>query len=503
MEFPPERNNGKILPQSFDYEILPLNQVRVGNLLFDAGSFQLNPSVQGASIVFNLRWPAGLLKQGVLQLRQRSGKVFAEKKFMAANLVLIPVPRVSGTVTENLKSEIASDRFTFRGEKILKELQNLTRLCMLQSFGASSSEICSPLFRVLNGRIQQQKASKADPLIEVDSQKVGSPGQIFLQVGEKPLEFKVGLSSGAQILIRVRAQPIQIGILESIPDRKMFRVRGNSIELSDDRIITESGPNYWIAEVPFERAQFFFLGESGIPLKQEISYFGQDVSNWPRIRLSQESPGQSFLRDFSLIIQAEEPVSIQTLSAKNRITPKASRFLWQIEDLEKGERRRIPLQIKKADRTYVGVYEIERGRRWITSWSAGTQLTGTLTSWISRGMGLQARASTRNSWLDWMFRKGDSFPWDNPSWMWGLSFGRVQSSIESGSTAGLFLNFPIGDAKGFSAEIQTRLTSLSQELSIPLLYRSSPLWMWELELGGGLYIRELSPLLSFGFRRSF
>ena len=511
LEFPPDKNRGQMLPQSFDYEIADTHFIRVGNVLFDVRSFKITPTFTQSSMDLQIQWPAGFLRSGTLQVLDSNRKVLAEKTFLADKIVLVPVQRISGTASENLKTEIASQRFEVSGAEMVRTLQERpgNRICLKTQSGESRAEICSPQFQVRRGEMEYAAPKISETQVSVDGEEVGPQGLIFMQSNKTPLKFEAHLVTGTELRIQIRPRPLDVNILQVIADRKIFRVRGRNLQLADERIIVQKFDRGWVAEVPFERAQFFFFGENGIPLKQEFSFLDQGVEKWPKISYEGEPTSQIYGGSATLELTSDQQVQLKPLSPGAQIRPSGNKFEWTVSNLKKGERRMASLRVETPERSYLAAHEFQRGRRFHLRWGAGTESFAQLRSWLTKKWAIQAGASVSTAWVDVLKRWGMGFAEENPSFILGLVAGSVRTSSQfttpstSYSAVGIFLGFPMGDVEGWSSELNLRLASNAYELSLPILYRSSQTWIWELSLGGGSYGGETRALASLGGRFYF
>lgn len=492
LSFPPERNRGQILPQSFDYELYDRLFLRVGDTLFDTKAFVLQLEPKTSSPTIKAQWPAGLVRSGRFLFLDPKGKEIHSTSFAPDKVVMVPVQRVAGSKNETLKVEIASQALQFR-ESLFEKLAQFSsvRACLRSEEGTSRSEICSPRLRVLSSRQWKIVDSPVkDPQVIVDGQPVGLKGQVNLQSEKESLSFQVRLVTGATVSILTKRQSLDLAILDVNPSSRMMTVRGRNIVLTDERIISTRLEDGWIADVPFERAQFYFRGENAVPLKQEFSFLGQPLDKFPKISYEGKEIGETYGSSLQVRFKLESPaIEKATAGLPHSVKIEGNELILQMEKLKISKQSSSEILLQSEKMHFVGKYSAFRGKRNMISFEGNsiTSLTVQYFYGINTRSGVQLSASAKDLWIDFLLRWSRGLFFENPGLLLGLGYGPTWGPNLDGDNASIsgpffVLSYPMGNPEAWDYGVSARLgTGLSQArlFSHHLIHRD-----WKLKWGG-------------------
>ena len=516
LSFPIHKNKAFVLPQSFDFEMPESQFLRVGDVLIDANTIKFDWKFLGSKTRVDLQWPAGIVRFGTFAVFETrpDGQRFAiySTEVTPGKVVLLPIQRLAGSRTENLKAEVASQSLSIPAD-VVQGFAGKSRLraCLFTEQQGLRAEVCSPLMNSApagGSWIYEKTLGENDPRIFLDGQQVGPRGQVFLQLEKTPMEFSAELSTSYRIHLAIRKSPFDLDVLEINPRRRTMKVRGRNLQLTDERIVTEksSDGQSWIAEVPYERAQFYFKGVNGIPMKQEFSFMDIPIEKLPVLVRKGESQIQTYSESHttSYELQGNGEIKVIVQGKNSSVTTQGNQLQWQLKNLSKGKTNSDEAQIRYRDQFFLARHEVSRGYPGIarTEVNSLSLVAASLFYGIDTRWGVRAEVSTKDFFIDALARWNRGFQSQEPSLQLGLFAGQTQILESSATSFGLVWDWPfwqispkwlcLWEGRFGTSSWQTRLLSKHD-------LKSRWSWHWGLEARSVKSQSAVGGLLGAGF----
>lgn len=369
--FQADKNNLQVLPQRFEYSLLDDDRLKVGDIIIDASqvTFELTPSVQKKG-TYDIRfsWPAGLLQEGELAVKNNSGKAIFNATLNPKNIDL-----TKGT-DEDGQDLLRSDKASFTAKNIpatliddMKYFPFMT-FCIFREAEGTRFYLCSKeLFlssqdgqMSIKARSSNQKAAQ----IEINGKVVGSQGIIYLNDRSEEVVFKARSKSGAFIEIETRRKDVDFkDVVLSNDGEKIILTASGTEPVNADKVKKLSATD-WQIELPKARPLLYLKGEGDIPMRQEFYIRGQLPRQKDRPYVSAKAPEKTY--SSTLIINGISPeevkVSVPAEDAKSRLEDsKKNQFLWTLTGIPSGVSHRRYLNVDSAGKNFVAGYDIFRG----------------------------------------------------------------------------------------------------------------------------------------------
>lgn len=364
--FPIDRNQVRILPQRFEYELVDKDQFRIGNATFDARLFQFEIDTEGNANetgrhAFSMQWPAALLNSGEISIRDNIGKAIWIQPFDRRKVNL---RRKSTEFGPHIVASIEKQEIP---EQALRSMRFIPyfRACIQKAELPTRISLCSKDFvvRTVNDKlvVSSRDSLRRDSFVNINGNLVDPKGVIFLQSANDTISLRVLLLSGATIDVDTRMQSVDFRDLALSEDGKKYVIWAAGAEPTLGHRIHRLRDESWKTEIGADRPMIYLKGEGDIPMKQEFvpppnvrpgSLKVEAIDDLPRstystslaVRLRKGS-------DFTLSV-ADKQTSLRALDEET--------YNWELEQLVNWTKNRRYLNVNTKDRIYVAAWEIEK-----------------------------------------------------------------------------------------------------------------------------------------------
>ncbi|XGC79644.1 hypothetical protein ACES2L_09925 [Bdellovibrio bacteriovorus] len=425
--FQADKNNLQVLPQRFEYTLIDDDRLKVGDILIDTTqvTFQVEPSGdKEGTFRIHFTWPAGLIKDGELAIKNNSGKAIfnaiATKKLLKIN------QGEKKAEEEHLRSEIA----TFTVEGVEASLVNDMKyfpfmvFCIYKESEETRLYLCSKELYLSSQQgqmvVKSRSTTKRSAQIEINGKVVGNQGIIYLNDRSETVAFKAQTQTGAFLEVETRKKDVDFKDLVVSEDNTKIILTATGAEPVDESKVKKLSETDWQIALPKDRPVLYLKGEGDIPMRQEFYVRGNLPREKSRPFLSPRSASRTY--SSSLTFNGITPEGVQVRppekDAAAKVEPtKKNQFQWTIGDIPAGAESRRYLMVKSADNNEFQVgYDVFRGHPMS----------------ISLGLHYQTPAAIAFAEIEyqWWF---ENFLMINADWSrfrFGLSLERDQQVIE-------------------------------------------------------------------------
>ncbi|MBV2169252.1 MAG: hypothetical protein KUL82_11160, partial [Bdellovibrio sp.] len=204
--FQADKNNLQVLPQRFEYTLLDEDRFKVGDILLDTTqvTFQIQPSPNKKGfyrIVFT--WPAGLIKEGELAVKNNSGKAILNTLVSKAQVHITQATTQQEQGQESLRSEIATFTVDDVEANLVDSMKYLPFMvfCLYRESDETRLYLCSKELYLSSQQgqmtVKSRSTTKKSAQIEINGKVVGNQGIIYLNERSESVAFKAQTQSGA------------------------------------------------------------------------------------------------------------------------------------------------------------------------------------------------------------------------------------------------------------------------------------------------------------------
>jgi hypothetical protein len=368
--FQADKNNLQVLPQRFEYTLIDEERLKVGDVLIDANqlTFRLIPSkTEKGRYSIRFTWPAGLLTEGEIALKNNSGKAIYNSLINKKNL------RISagnaGDSEEILRSETAEFTADNVDPKVIEDMKYLPFMsfCIFRASEETRLYLCSKELYITNQdgqlTVKPRSTSKKTAQVEINGKVVGNQGIIFLNDRSETVAFTAQTQSGASLEIETRRQDVDFKDVVLDKDGKKITLIASGAEPVDEEKVRKLSDTEWQIDIPATRPILYLKGEGDIPMRQEFYVKGTLPYEKDRPFLSAKSPNKTYSSSLYLLGVAPEGMKIVPADKSTQVEPqKKGQFLWKLQDIPSGKTTRYYLNTTLADRSYLVGYDIFRAR---------------------------------------------------------------------------------------------------------------------------------------------
>ncbi|WP_374033372.1 hypothetical protein ACES2I_11305 [Bdellovibrio bacteriovorus] len=431
MYFQADKNNLQVLPQRFEYTLMDENRLKVGDILIDTTevTFQVEPSPsKKGSYRIRFSWPAGLIKDGELAVKNNSGKAIFNAVLDKNNVKI---------TTDTLPAE-EGDLRSEKAEFVVEEIENslvddmkylpFMTFCIYRESEETRLYLCSNELYLSSQQgqmaVKARTSTKKASQIEINGKVVGNQGIIYLNDRSENVAFKAATRSGAFLEIETRKKDVDFKDVVVSDDGENLILTASGAEPVDAKKVKKLSATDWQISLPKSRPVLYLKGDGDIPMRQEFYIRGQLPREKNRPYLSSRSAVRTYSSSLSFAGVAPEGVTVKVLDtdkAARLESTKKNQFAWTIDDIPAGVENRRYLAVTADSHTFVAGNDVFRGQPF--------------------GLGLGARYQTPSGIafgtieFQWWI---ENFLWMNSDWTrfhWGLSIERQQHLTENDDTA--------------------------------------------------------------------
>ncbi len=369
--FQADKNNIQVLPQRFEYSLISDDTLKVGNILIDTTKVTIHlEATPEKKDTYRLRfnWPAGLLKEGELAIKNNSGKaIFTAPIDRETTKVAPSKPRSEDDDTSIDIAEFTSENIAHSLIEDMKYLPFIT-FCIYRESKETRIYLCSQeLYLTSQGNqlvIKQRSASTKEPLIEINGKVVGNQGMIYLNDGTENVSFKSQLQTGAFLEIETRMKSVDFKDVVASPDNKRIILTASGAEPVDEKKVKKLSDSDWQVDLPRSRPLIYLKGEGDIPMRQEFYIKGNLPNERDRPYLSARAATRSYSTELTFTGVSPDGVQAQVQPgspASELVSLRKNQFSWTIRDLPSGKVSRHYLDIAAGKDIFVVGYDVYRG----------------------------------------------------------------------------------------------------------------------------------------------
>lgn len=466
LNFPAEFNSIQILPQKFEYTLLDSSSIKLGDIIIDSKTLNLNLELNPNN--FNegrllFSWPAGLLKEGELLIFNNNGKSIFSRSISKENIKIVSGEKNSNSLIRN---EISLFTTEYLDEELIEEIKYLPffKFCVVKKERITKVELCSSELYVSteNDKLsikERKNNSQNEAKVIINGKEAGDQGIVFLNAENENLNFKAQSESGALLEIVTRLQHIQFKDAIITSNKNFLKLKASGSFPVSDTGVKKLGPDSWEITLPIEFPVFYVQGEGGIPMRQEFNIKGPI----PHEKLRSFAIGSPKTKTYSsestiegrlpkgATIKSKEDTS--EVSIKNK-----QNFLWTFKKLNPSALNHRYLTVQSGETEAVIGYDIFRGYRndfliksELLTPTNLINLSMEFTYWLNdltSGLSVKYLTAiskpqniTKYSNLDFSynFRLSKGINFIDPSFFFGFSYKMLQLNDSSFSLPGVFL----------------------------------------------------------------
>lgn len=430
--FQADKNNLQVLPQRFEYTLLDEDRLKVGDILIDASkvTFQIEPSSQIKG-TYNIRftWPAGLLKEGEISIKNNSGKAVLNSVITPENIKVFQEDAPTSE-EEKLRSEIATINFDGISSAIIDDMKYFPFMvfCIYKVSDDTRLYLCSKELYLSSQQgqmvVKPRSAVKKPAQIEINGKIVGNQGIIYLDDKSENVAFKAQTQTGAFLEVETSKKDVDFKDVVISEDGEKIILTASGAEPVDEKKVKKISEQEWQIALPKSRPVLYLKGNGDIPMRQEFYIRGPLPKEKNRPFLSSRSADRTYSSKLSFNGVTPEGTQVK-ISDKdtqaNLEATKKNQFLWTVQDIPAGLENRRYLNISSEGQNFVVGYDMFRG--------------------LPFGLGLGAQYLTPSGVafgtinFDWWV---ENFLGINANWSrfhWGVSLSRDQHLSESDDVA--------------------------------------------------------------------
>lgn len=430
--FQADKNNLQVLPQRFEYTLLDEDRLKVGDILIDASqiTFQIEPSAQIKG-TYNIRftWPAGLLKEGSISIKNNSGKAVLNTAITTENIkVSQEVPQTGDE--EKLRSEIATLNIDGIPSSTIDDMKYFPFMvfCIYKESDDTRLYLCSKELYLSSQQgqmiVKPRSTTKKTAQIEINGKIVGNQGIIYLDDKSENVAFKAQTQTGAFLEVETSKKDVDFKDVVISDDGEKLILTASGAEPVDEKKVKKISAQEWQIALPKARPVLYLKGNGDIPMRQEFYIRGPLPKEKNRPFLSSRSAERTYSSKLSFSGVSPEGTQVKIGdkdTQANLEATKKNQFLWTVQDIPAGQENRRYLNVTSEGQNFVVGYDMFRG--------------------LPFGLGLGAQYLTSSGVafgsvnFDWWV---ENFLGLNANWSrfhWGVSLSRDQHLTESESVA--------------------------------------------------------------------
>ncbi|MFP5519541.1 MAG: hypothetical protein ACLGGX_06530 [Bdellovibrionia bacterium] len=371
--FQVDKNNVQVLAQRFEYTQIDQQNLRIGDVIIDSSrfGFQVSRNKKNA-LAIKFVWPAGLLTEGQIVIRDNAGKALFNTTIDTKKLKIV---KGSGT-----DAEIRSERAELIVRNITPDLvkrmqaQPYMQLCLFQLTENTRIYLCSQdvyLTQQNNKfRVLARSTSKKQAFVQVNGKEVGPQGIIFLNDPEETLSFQSQSESGASLEIVTQMRPVDFkDVIQGANEDEILMISSGA-EPANKNIAKKLKNGDWQISLNAKRPVLFLKGEGGIPLRQEFFIKGSLPRSEFRPFLDNDSPEKTYKS--SLLLEGEAAADWQLSPAQpdsqvQTQTKDSRKFRWILNKIPAGKKTRHYISVNRGNEKFIAAYDLLKANPYVLS----------------------------------------------------------------------------------------------------------------------------------------
>ncbi|MBC7371469.1 MAG: hypothetical protein H7326_07890 [Bdellovibrionaceae bacterium] len=420
LQFQVDKNNIQILPQRFEYNLVDEDHIKIGDIVIDSTTFGFQisskPEPNGK---FRARfiWPAGLLKDGTLSIRDNTGKSIWSVAVNRKNTRIINTQDGKGSAKDlqrNQLTEFVTDQFEVSRVEDMKYFPFMN-FCINRTTQDTNIYLCSKeLYLGAQPKlaIRSRAQGRRQAFVEINGKSVGNQGIIFLNDEKENIGFRAMTQSGAILEVETRMKPVDFKDVVLSEDKKSLILTASGAEPVNEDRVKRISDEEWQYEVDAQRPILYLKGEGEIPMRQEFYVKGKIPTEAARPYLPADAIRRVYQPQLKLQVESASGTTVSPTSANQQLEKiDENHQLWTISDIPNGQTSRHFLRVTEGDSAFTAAYDIYRdyafeGGAIASYWVPASQMYATLYAnwWIENLFGIE------NAWsrLHWGARAEQS-----------------------------------------------------------------------------------------------
>ena len=483
LQFQADKNNIQILPQRFEYNLVDEDHIRIGDIVIDSTTFgfQISSKIE-ANGKYRARfiWPAGLLKEGTLTIRDNTGKSIWSATVSPKNTRLLNAdtksapagpgaPSATKELVRNHRTEFITNDFEVSRIEDMKYLPFMN-FCINRKTVDTEITLCSKeLYLNFQDklRIVSRAQGRRESFVEINGKSVGRQGIIFLNDEKENIGFRALTQSGAILEVETRMKHVDFRDIALSEDKKDLILTASGAEpVNEDRVLRISDKE-WQYDVDAQRPILYLKGEGDIPMRQELYVKGRIPTESVRPYLTAGAHRRVYKSEIKVEVENAPGTQLATTVASQELKKiDDTHALWTINEIPNGQTSRHYLRVSEGNDAFTAAFDIYRefafdGGMLISYWNPSGQLYSSAFAnwWIENFFGMEHPWS-RLHWglrveqtlnvlqknteinlgithLELLWRSASGFHFVDPTWGLTLPIEIIQASGIGVTSAGI------------------------------------------------------------------
>jgi hypothetical protein len=365
------KNNLEILAQRFEYNLMDDDRLRIGDLLIDSNyvTFHLEPSAtEKDHYQLRFTWPAGLLKEGDLSIKDSTGKAIFTASLDKKNIRLLKTK--ANTTDPTLRTEVASFLVPNVGPELFENIkyQPFVEFCIYKVTAETKVYLCSKELYLSTksgtAQIKPRTTSKKAAFVEINNKPVGNQGLIYLNKKSEPVAFRARTQSGAFLEIETHRNEFDFKDVVQANKNENFLLTASGNDPIAGEKVTRLSSGDWQIELEKERPQVYLKAEGDVPVKQEFFVKGPLPSESLRPQLKADALTKSYSSEVTLQGQTPNGVQVSTVEKADHaeLANNNGTFSWKVKHLTRGQTERRYLSVTDGKNQGVVGHDFYRAR---------------------------------------------------------------------------------------------------------------------------------------------
>lgn len=410
--FQADKNNIQVLPQRFEYNLVDEDHIKIGDIVIDGTTFgfQIAPSINfPGKYRARFIWPAGLLKEGSLLLKDNTGKAVWTTNFNRKTIKLVNRENNDAEKQEDkaLRTQLAELIVDQLNPALIEDMKYFPfmNFCISRTNQDTRIYLCSKELYLTNKdnrlMVRARSQGKRTPFVEINGKNVGNQGSIFLNNENENIGFRAMTQSGAVLEVETRMKPVDFKDVVMTPDKKELVITASGTEPVNEEKVKRISDDEWQFNIDAERPILYLKGEGNIPMRQEFYIKGNVPVDAARPFVDKDSFDRIYKPELTLRGTYIASTSISSNDPGEKVEKlDDNRFRWRLTGIPAGETSRHYLRVSHEQNSYLAAYDVYRdfpleGGGFISYWTPAGQFYGDLfvTWWIENFMGSDANWS--------------------------------------------------------------------------------------------------------------
>ncbi|MEN0058316.1 MAG: hypothetical protein AAGB31_05740 [Bdellovibrio sp.] len=374
LSFQADKNGLQVLPQRFEYSLMDEDRLKVGDILIDTTQviFQVEPSQKKGLYKLSFSWPAGLLKEGQLAIKNNSGKAVFNALLNQKNVQITASTAAGNSDDESpLRSEIATYTVENVEAGLIEDMKYFPFMvfCINRESDNTRLYLCSKELYLGSQQgqmsVKSRASSKKTAQVEINGKVVGNQGLIYLNDRTENVAFKAQMQTGAFLEIETRKKDVDFKDAVFSADGENIILTASGAEPVDESKVQKISEEEWQISLPKSRPLIYLKGEGDIPMRQEFYIRKPLPSEKDRPFVSARSSTRTYASRLKFLGVTPEGVRVSLPEDEKEAeleNSKKNQFSWTVHNIRAGQASRRYLKVQTGNGEYTAGYDLFRGR---------------------------------------------------------------------------------------------------------------------------------------------